>query len=51
MIETKKTKKRVAHFHLKNACLYKKGFSLLMLWCFYSNERDYALKELQERIC
>lgn len=47
----RKLKVSVARFVLIKDILYKKGFSRLYLRCLSSEEADYVMREVHERVC
>ena len=47
----RKLKVQVAKFVLIKDVLYKRGFSHLYLRCLGSEEADYIMREVHERIC
>ena len=48
--EARKIRKRVARFTILNDTLYKRGFSMPYLKCFYEEEAKYILEEIHERV-
>lgn len=48
--ETRKLRKRVAHFVLKEDTLYKRGFASSLLRCVGGKEVTYILREIHEGI-
>ena len=44
--EARKIRKRVARFTILNDTLYKRGFSMPYLKCFYEEEAKYILEEI-----
>ncbi|KAL2510546.1 RNase H domain-containing protein [Abeliophyllum distichum] len=49
--ETRKLRRRAAHFVLSEDVLYKRGYSMPLLRCMGVNEADYVLREIHEGIC
>lgn len=49
--EVKKLKHKASHYLLIDGVLYKQGHSIPLLRCLDSEEADYVLKEIHERIC
>ena len=49
-MEARKIQIRVAHFVIIDDVLYRQGYSFLYLRCANSEEADYVLREIHERI-
>ena len=49
--EARKIQIRVARFVIIDDLLYKRGYSLPYLRCTNSEEADYVLREIHEKVC